>query len=119
MKLKGRYRLVVEGDTDKWFAAGGASDSIFGYLFVRAFQGQDAALETAFSQWGITVEQVDPAYLELPIIPQSRYAEVLAAEATLTPEMIEAGWQVLDAEGIEAPPVEVMEAIYRAMVRAR
>lgn len=119
MKLQGRYRLVIEGDTDNRFKAGGASTKIIGYLFERLLMGEEAAVETELRNWGITVEQVDPGYLELPIIPQSRYAEVLDAEATPTPEMIEAGWQTLPDELVEQLPVETMEAMWRAMWAAR
>jgi hypothetical protein len=115
MQVNGRYKLLITGDTEERFAAGGASTRLIGYLFERLLMGEEAMVETELRNWGIRVELVD-AEVEIPIIPQDQFA---AAVLDATPEMIEAAWEVFDREGIEAPPAEVMEAIYRAMVRAR
>lgn len=55
--------------------------------------------------------------IELEILPalHRREQEVPAP----TQAIVEAGWEVLDREGIEAPSVEVMEELYRAMNDAR
>lgn len=115
MILNGRYKLLITGDTQDRFAAGGASTRLIGYLFERLLMGEEAAVETELRNWGIRVELVDEE-VEIPIIPQDQFA---AAVLDPTPEMIEAGWQALDCEGIEAPPVEVMSALWRAMAQAR
>jgi hypothetical protein len=58
------------------------------------------------------------ADLVVQTLTMDQFKAMLDAEKP-TQEMIEAAWEVFDAEGIEAPPVETMEAVWAAMWRAR
>lgn len=50
------------------------------------------------------------------IIP--RYPGSITPDEVPTEEMVQAGWAVLEAEGLPLPFVETMEALWRAMYRA-
>lgn len=53
------------------------------------------------------------------VVPRYPASVRIPADDEATQPQIEAAWAVFDAEGLEAPPVEVMGEVWRAMWRAR
>ncbi|KPL67391.1 hypothetical protein SZ64_04290 [Erythrobacter sp. SG61-1L] len=53
MQLKGKYRIVIEGDTDV-FDQGGADPRLIGYLMQRLMCGHEAHMPE-LKYWNITV----------------------------------------------------------------
>lgn len=111
MKLSGKYTLTIRGNTADLAKVSATTFKSIGYQMERLLTGQEAAVESELAPFGIRVS-LDDGYVTVPRYPDSVQPEP-------TPEMIEAGWQVLDREGIEAPAVEVMQAMWAAMERAR
>ena len=68
MKLKGRYRILVEGDTDKLGV--GFDHTIIGYLFQRLLTGQDAEVNLNLRNLGIQVLECDDGSDEFVKIPR-------------------------------------------------
>ena len=110
MKIEGPYKLTIRGNTADLRKVSGTTFPAIGYQFQRLLTGEEAAIERELGPFGIRVE-LDDGFVTVPRYPDS-------VTIAPTPEQIEAGWQVLDRAGIEAPEVEVMAELWAAMKEA-
>lgn len=58
MKLAGRWRIEIEGDTAALVGACGRDQRLIGYLMQRLLTGEEAAVDE-LSTWGIAVREIE------------------------------------------------------------